>query len=144
MWGQLHHSYVSSLCQAEGGKWSKDPIVCLTLDLTGMLCGLWAFVPLVHGIYRKQTSTDGFLKIKCWLSSTDNLPQVWSWQQEMVNKHGKLQKRGRHIHAKPWGHSLYKHHATNAASISELMDSINKRPLMLHPLFNIRSSVPPI
>lgn len=72
----------------------KDHTACLTLDPG--LHALWpvSVVPLVHGICHKQTATDGFLKIKCWLSTTDSLPQVCSWQQEMVNKHGGLHKRG--------------------------------------------------
>lgn len=40
------------------------------LDPRPCLHTLWpvCFVLLVHGIYRKQTATDGFLEIKCWLS----------------------------------------------------------------------------
>ncbi len=100
MWSQLLHCCVSFHCQADSGKWSK-PNSSLkrphsVLDPWPGLHALWpvSFVLLVHGIYRKQTATDGFLKIKCWLSTTDNLPQVCSWQQEMVNKHSELYKRG--------------------------------------------------
>lgn len=59
----------------------------LTLDLD--LHALWPvkFCPSrPRHLTGKQTATVGFLGIKCWLSMTDNLPQVCSWQQEMVNK----------------------------------------------------------
>lgn len=48
-------------------------MVWVTLDPTRQLCGPVApffsfflfFVPLVGGIYPKQTSTDGYLEIEC-------------------------------------------------------------------------------
>lgn len=66
------------------------------LDLWPSLHVFWpvSSVPLVHGIYQKQISTGGFLKIKCWLSWTANLPPVCSWQQEVLSKHHGLHKRG--------------------------------------------------
>lgn len=134
----LQHSNVSFQRQADSGKWSK-PNSSLKrphseLDPSPGSHSLWpvSSVLRVHGIYRKQTATDGFLKIKCWLSATDNLPRVRSWQQEMVNKHSGLRERGRHMHTEAWGHNQCNHHASNAASISRLMDSINKRPLVLY------------
>lgn len=99
MWRQLLHCCVSFTARQRMGNGANSSLKRphSVLDPRPGLHALWplSFVPLVRGIYRKQTATDGFLKIKCWLSSrTDSLPQVCSWQQEMVNKHSQLHKRG--------------------------------------------------
>lgn len=148
MWSRLLHSYVPSC----GPGWRvgneanqtvhwKDHIVC-SAPWPG-LHALWpvSFVLLVHGIYRKQTATDGFLKIKCWLSLRDwqftsSLPpDSRRWWINTAGSNG----RGGICNAEAWGHNQCNHRAPNVASISRLMDSINKRPLVLYPLFSMYS-----
>lgn len=70
------------------------------------------FVPLVGGIYPKQTSTDGYLEIKCWLFSSDSR----RWWINTVSSIGEAT-----------------HCMLSLEDIHQrgLMDSINKGPLVL-------------
>ena len=75
----------------------------------------------------EHTAIDGLLKIKCWLSTAvDNLPQVCSWQQGMMNKQTASLLECQEAHAEACPCNQYHHYAPDMPFINSLMESINK------------------
>ena len=110
----------------------KDHTVCLTFHPARMLCGLSvrSSVSMAFTGNKRPRMASSRLnvdspRLTIYLEFAPDSRRWW------INTVGSA-KGARHMHAEAWGHNQCNHHASNAASISRLMDSINKRPLVLY------------
>lgn len=97
MWSRWQLCRVSVLClwETEQAEEFTGKTTSCARPLTQPACFLACqFCPSCPWHLPETNLEGGFLKIKCWLSWTDNLPRVCSWQREVLSKHNGLHKRG--------------------------------------------------